>query len=140
MKTPLLALLALCAAAVSAEMTQEELRTTKTVNLHELDGKPDLFAGKVVKVRFTSRGERVEKVGEGWKGTIHQDGKDKWAFGVDVTLPQAAFTWFNRLPSTYEKNRSMLVFARAEKGLSGLTLELLGREAKITSKGVELTW
>lgn len=138
-----------CAALVAARSfaeapTQEELRNVKTVELATLDETPDAYVGKLVKIRFNYRYERIEKDKAGnWIGHAnqYQYERKKNSGAVTVVIPEAGLDWFKRISTDLTSRKAVTVYARVTKpDGDDVQLELLGREAKTGTKGAELVW
>jgi hypothetical protein len=102
--------------------------------------------GKVVCLRFNFRSNEIHRDADGSaRGVLRQYNRDNVASmfeSVDVKLPRAAWAWFEKLPTNYEKAYPNVVYARVGQDRQGyVVLELLGVNVRRDISGTgEVTW
>ena len=139
---PVIAFL-LSAAACMADtpISREDAGKIKTYNLTELTALMPEAEEKVVKLKFTYRGDTVEKQEDGsLHSVIRYLGRNGEGGGISVHVPKDAVSWFLKLPYEATSRQTLVVFAKITKDESGTFAELLGREIKTDIEGPKIIW
>lgn len=127
--------------AAIEEATPADLKNVPSVDLVTIADKLPLYDGKLVKVKFASRHQEVEKTDDGdYLGTIDFWNKSENYGSMAVFLPKEALNWFMRVKTDVMAKRSVWVYARVINYHGVAAAQLLGTELRTELKGQRLVW
>jgi hypothetical protein len=119
----------------------EELRNVPTVALSEVAKNLPKYDGKLVKVKFASRHEEIEKLdGELYGGQIDFWDRTESYGTMEIFFPKRAYEWFSRISNDVMARKSNFAYVRIVQDGTRATGLLVGREIKTGTKGAELVW